>query len=376
MNIKQATITLITLGLGLALFASCEDAQTGADPREPIIAALAGGVYSPAYASLEQSLDRLHQANLALCLAPAQASLDTARERWREANAAQREVTFLGFGLYEELRLDAYLSRWPTSKDDLEALVAATEQPLNATSINEQGANKRGLPAMEYLLFGSAPEPQPPASFEDATQGPRRCELLTALSADSLAQVKPLKEAWQDAQSPAFVEFTSAGSGSTRYMSRQDLISMLVNHILTRQEYLTYTVLGAPAGFKEGVAPDALSLQGWRSTSSAEAILHELEGLRHLWTGSIEATAPGQELGLLAPTRAQNPALADRLLDALEQSEQRVQDIDGSLQTAINEHPEQVQAAFDALQTLTRLIKTEWAADLGVTVTFNDNDGD
>lgn len=377
MNIKKVSIMGLLLSLGLALFASCEEAQPGADPREPIIAALASEVYSPAYVTLEQHLERLHEANVALCQQPAQASLELARERWKEANAAQREVTFLGFGLYEELRLDAYLSRWPTSQEALEALVKDAQQsPLNAASINEQGANKRGLPAMEYLLFGQAPDPQPPASFEDAALGARRCELLVALSADSVAQTSPLKEAWQDEQSAAFIEFVTAGNGSTRYMSRQDLISMLVNHIVTRQEYLTYTVLGAPAGFKEGVAPDPMSLQGWRSQSSAEALLHELEGLRHLWTGSLKPVARGQERGLLAPTRAQSPELADRLLDALETAKQRIEEIDGPLQAAISEQPEQVSAAFEALQTLTRLLKTEWAADLGVTVTFNDNDGD
>ncbi|MEZ4590081.1 MAG: hypothetical protein R3D55_02920 [Chloroflexota bacterium] len=51
-------------------------------------------------------------------------------------------------------------------------------------------------------------------------------------------------------------------------------------------------------------------------------------------------------------------------------------EIEGSLHTAVTTNPNQVNAAYDEVRTLLVLIKADMANHLGVTLTFNDNDGD
>ena len=50
--------------------------------------------------------------------------------------------------------------------------------------------------------------------------------------------------------------------------------------------------------------------------------------------------------------------------------------IEGDLQSAVINEPAKVQALYDALQQMLLTAKVDMTNILGVTITFNDNDGD
>jgi predicted lipoprotein len=50
--------------------------------------------------------------------------------------------------------------------------------------------------------------------------------------------------------------------------------------------------------------------------------------------------------------------------------------IEGTLHTTVTDQPDQVNAAYEEVRTLLVLLKADMANQLGVTLTFNDNDGD
>ena len=50
--------------------------------------------------------------------------------------------------------------------------------------------------------------------------------------------------------------------------------------------------------------------------------------------------------------------------------------IDGPLETAVQANPAQVESAYQETLSLLTLLKADMVNQLGLTLTFNDNDGD
>ena len=372
---RRALMSLMLGGLGLL---GCEDAPAGPDPRGPVIEQLATQVLWPSYEALDAQAASLEQAAQALCQAPDEDKLQRARRAWDATRSAYRQAAMPHVGLHASRRLDAYVDRVPTSSQSLEALIAGAEA-LTPELLQRQGANKRGLPALEYALYGDWPGQVSAQALTPATGEPvaRRCALIVALAQDLRQQTQPLAQAWSPQGGAEHQAHLSAGQPGSSFKSRQALISEWLTQLLARVEQMTYTQIGQPSGLKSGQAPDGQLAQSWRAGRSTQDLLDELLSLRRMMFGVMQAKpSPAQALGLLKPTQAQSPELAARLVAAIEQVERALQALDGDLSVAVTAQPEQVKAVFEAMRALIRLIKTEWSADLGVVVTFNDNDGD
>mgnify|MGYP001796663582 CR=1 FL=1 len=54
----------------------------------------------------------------------------------------------------------------------------------------------------------------------------------------------------------------------------------------------------------------------------------------------------------------------------------KVEAMPAPIARAVTESPEELEATYDEVKALVRLMKTELTASLGVILTFNDNDGD
>lgn len=374
---NRTALTLLCLTTTLMGLGACQDPAPSADPRAPIIEALALEVFVPSYQKLEDELAHLEQQTQSLCQAPSAQALEQSRQAWHQARRAQRATTFLALGLYADLRLDAYLDREPVDTQSIETFLAS-DQEITLASVEQLGANKRGLPALEYLLFPDENAQEPPLLAQDNTiSSQRRCELLVTLSKDAHTQVQPLNQAWSvEPPGAEYLAFKDAGQDKSRYMSRQDLFSMLLNHVLARQEIITYTEIGGPSGLKDDLEPDPKLVRGYRAQSGVEGISAQLNTLKLIMCGAELCAQGAQVTGLLAPTKQQTPELAQRLLDALDDSIAKLEALPAPLEQSVVSAPQEVEAAYESQRALIRLIKTEWAAQLGVVVTFNDNDGD
>lgn len=292
---------------------------------------------------------------------PTTEGVEAARAAWWAARGPWKQAELIRFGPTVEYpeRLGPPIDTWPVDPSAVEALIAG-EGPLDAATFAAQGARARGLPVIEHLLWADGA-----ATAARLGAEPRRCAALVGLSGDLVTNAEALAAAWADPWGPRLTA-PRAGDGD-RYDDVQDVVDEWVNRMAFTVENIRGTKLGGPLGEGGGssaqpaLAESAASGRGLADASDA------LAGVAAAWAG-------GDGLGVI--DLVEDEALAARVQQRLDASADRLSALPSPLGQTVVEQPELVQRAQDALNALQVSLQVELAPAIGVTVTFNDNDGD
>lgn len=381
-----ARLALCTLLAGSLL--GCGDSDKSFDQRR-LLSALASDTYLPAYTKLADETTTLATDAKGFCDDPDAEALDRVRSAWVEARRWRKRSEAFDFGPSKEgaLSLAAQMDSFPLRVQRLQDILDGTD-PINTDTVRRSGASARGFAAVEFLLFEAAPRDEALTLFTAPTSGPRRCELLEA-STDDLAQsAVALRDAWSDdggAHAQAFIEAGESDAYPT--------VSAAVSAAYNAQVFLVDTMrrikLGEPLRRADG-NPEPTLLESYWSDRAKEDLLDNLDGLQVSFQGipweALEAGADegsssdagqGSKTSFDAYLRTRNPALADRVLEDI-----------AAFRTALEAMPDGLRAALEAGDTsdiaralsaglpLQSALTSEVSGTLGITVTFNDIDGD
>jgi predicted lipoprotein len=339
----------------LTLLLSCSrdgtDTASAPPDRTEALSRLAGDFARTNYTEFALRAAELSDAAAVLCADPSSESLTAAREAWWIARAPWKRNEIIQFGPVVEYpeRLGPKLDDWPVSADAVEALIIG-DTVLDFTLM---GTATRGLPVVEYLLWGREEETLPALR-----ETPRRCAVLAGAAADVHSNAVLLSSAWQEDWMDALITPTDGGP----YRTQQAVLDEWVNRMAFSVENLRATRLGKPLGDRSGgeVQPDTIeSRPSGRSLTDAADILVGVDGV---WTLGVR--------GLVDDDLA---AGVDALLAT---SAARLAAIPEPLEETIVLEPEVVVYTQDALQALQVALQVDLAQTLSVTITFNDNDGD
>ncbi|MCB9791254.1 MAG: hypothetical protein H6741_00870 [Alphaproteobacteria bacterium] len=335
----------------LLLLLACTAADDSA--RLQVLDALARDGALAWYQSFAERSETLAQASEAACAAPE--ALPAGQEAWWAAREPWKMATILRFGPTVEypLRLGPKLDTSPVDEAAVDAAVAETETP-DLAAFDAKGSTTRGLPVVEYLLWSEG---------LDAT----RCAYAAGASADVARNAALLAESWEQDWLPLIAAPDDAGDDD--WDTPQDALDEWVNRMAFTVENLRAESLGGPLGDGSGgeARPELASAP--YSGRSAQDARDTLAGVQALWEGP-------EGLGirdLLPPEDADQAADIDRLFAT---AAARLDELPEPLTETVLVEPELVERAQEALQVLQVALQVELAQSLGVTVTFNDNDGD
>jgi predicted lipoprotein len=341
----------------LAALCGCGDAAPPYD-RNAMLTAVADEVVVPTHEAFVQRSAALAQEAKALCAAPDAAKLERTRGAWWDARAELERGEAFGIGPWRTLGLAALLDRWPTDAAQIEALVAG-DAALDAQGLAVVGANKRGFPALEYLLWGET----------ELEAGGRRCELVVVLAED-ISRLAGEQLAGWEGEGGFAVQLGSAGRVEGMYKDPQEALAELVNAVISELEMVVSTQLGKPLGADAGGVAQPTLAECWRSDRSLAVVRANLEGARALYEG-----APGS-IGIGDMVQQRNAATDKRMREAFAAVFVALDAVPGELDEALTASPTEVAAVQEAVRVVLRLWKTEVVSALSVTLTFNDNDGD
>ena len=367
----SSLLVLVSAGLLLAGLAACDAAvnEDRAALRRTVLESIASQVIEPGHARFAADAHALADAADHLSADPTGATLAQAQSAWTDAAVSWRLLSALDLaGVVRTGLLHSRIGTWPTVPDAIEASVASGDA-IDAGYVARQGSDKRGLAALEYLLF--AETNGDPLAVLGAD--PARRAYVRAAAADLAAQANALVDAWSRAGGDELGMFEAADSEGRNLQSS---VSRLVNEMSMATEELAYVQLARPLGISSdpeeaGGAPvpeRVASPYAHRSVPLARA---ELDGLRELVSGT-GLNALLDDLDAEIEGRPLSAALLGQIADA----DAALGAIETPLHTAVEDSPEAVQAAYDEALALHRLIKTNAANWLAVSVTFSDNDGD
>lgn len=336
--------------------------------RQQLLQDVSTQVVLPSFVAASAKAAALHTSVETLCAAPTEQGLSEAQDAWRAAHVAWKQTAAFQFGPVETLSANATVDWWPTDPTALDALAQAST-PVTTTWMAEQGSNKRGLPALEYLLWGLG---QTQADRVGALQtSPRRCQMVVALAQLTADMVTAVKDAWQSSYQQ---EFTSAGKGSATYPTLKAAVDQLVNMHIAAVESVVGNRMAEPLGLRGGSGtanPDLVECPF--SSSSLAAMLGILDGFEASYTGVYGGSAGTSVSSYVASKNAQTDA---NVKTALREARAALQGFSADWKDVIQSQRDAAEQAYVKVRALKTVLGTEVVAALGVTLTFNDNDGD
>ncbi len=169
------------------------------------------------YSNLTNAAVALNGSVITLNSSTTDANLNAARTAWRNIrNTWEQSEGFL-FGPVEDNDYDPNTDTWPTDYTQIDSLLASNN-PLEISDIAALPQSLRGYHPLEYVIFGHG------EGRTVAELTPRLLKYALNLSADILYNnVQPLYQSWNSAPTNFAEEVLTAGNGSTKFATKQDL---------------------------------------------------------------------------------------------------------------------------------------------------------
>ena len=364
------------------------DAVVDSFDRGAMLASLSERVLLPVQEDFATRAADLDQAVGAYCEAlgtdgeaTAQAGAQAA---WREAMGTWQvaEAMLVGPAAMDSGALRDAVYSWPLVNSCAvdQAVLQKLQDP--AFDIAAQLVNRRGLDALEYLLFApslevSCPPQSAPVEWDalsDAERQAARCALGADAAADVAASAQTLLAAWSPAGGDYAGALASAGQSGSSLPSAQEAVNMVSDAMFYVDAAVKDMKLAEPAGITQNVcgavqAPCIKELESPWAMHSRDNLLANLRGLRMLFTGDGPEATDGSGAGFDDFLMARDAGdLAARMLAEIDAAIAAVEAIPAPMADALQDAGgyQAVVSAHTAVKTFTDDLKSQFLTVLGL----------
>ncbi|PWK20079.1 putative lipoprotein [Arcicella aurantiaca] len=237
--------------------------------------------------------------------------------------------------------------------------------------IETKGATVKGIHAIEYLIFDKAKVNANIIGGFTGIAGAKRTSYLKALSVNLKNQAKIILDDWKNGYVSTFISADSRDINSS--------LGILSNKLID----LIYTVrderMGAPKGNRNGGVPQPDLAESVVSESSILLIINELKGIENAFLGRTPTGTEGIGLDDLLDkleAKSGDELLSKKIKNQFSLVYTKLNAIPKTLPIAVVENKTEVQAAYDEIKRLQVMLEVDMINNLGVLLTFSDNDGD
>lgn len=329
-------------------------------------------VILPTHAELRERASELSSQLDALESDPGTADLAALRQAYLDVRTPLQEAQSFAFGPAVKLESFSELDEAPIDPAKIEAELAS-ERELTPSRLQALGANKRGLHAIEYLLFPADDADVEAALLGTDAAGERRRQFVSAAGRLVAAAASELDDAWQPEMGDYARRFSQPGAADSVDPTVQAGLDTLLNQTVVLSELLANVKLGKPLGTDTGGEVDPDAQESGRAQASLSDMLSNLRGMRNIYLGTRDDSAV---TSLATLVRAKSPSTDVHAQLAFADAEAALRGIPEPFEQALLESPQRVQKAYDAVKALKRVLATEVLGTLGASLKFSDNDGD
>lgn len=371
---KFSTFSL--LALVLLFHTACqkdeqlEEEEQGAFDRRAMLENYGEHLIIPGYEKLSNSVDDMEQAAQNFVNNPTSAELQTLQDRFLKSYEDWQSVSIYEFGPASDLAFRTYLNTFPTDTARIDSSIATGNYDLSHFDTDDV----KGYPALDYLLFDPYDGDSAVLNaFSSGSNASTRKDYLMDVIADLKGKVDQVLQEWRPSGGDhlsAFVNATGTDVGSS--------LGLLVNELNYDLELIKNAEIGIPLGKKSLGTPKPKKCQAYFSVRSVHLTELHLKALRDVFLGK---GTQGDQKGLddhleaIDASSSNGPlhlAIEDQFATAID----RVQQIPTPLSDAVQNDPSPVDAAHTEIKKLVALLKSDMPSELGVQITYQDNDGD
>lgn len=356
------------------LLAACEDNKLseGVDyDRTAFLQNMSDNLIIPAFKDYAEKVNALNRAAIVFEENPTESNLLTLRNSLKAAWLTYQYVAYLEVGPSADVFFREEVNIFPTDTSSITSKINQGDYQLSgATNIDV-----KGFPAVDYLVNGSGISNQDVIEFyTDESLGSKRLSYLKAVVLELEQMAQSIEAEWTNYRT-TFIESLGTDIGSST--------GILVNEFNKQFDIrLKNGKIGIPAGVKsfERTNPDKVEcLYGGYSKelaiASAQASLDIFKGVSY--TGQNNGEGFDDYLDGLNAT-VESGALSLAITDAIQQSIEKIEaiELDFNAAAQVYQADGDLVNAYNSLQAVIPLIKVDMTSEMGVTVAFQDNDGD
>lgn len=369
----RAVAALLIVPLAL-LVASCDSGPGDDDgddfDRAAMLDRFAGDIILPSYDALQAAVDGLNTAAEAFAAEPTAATLAATRAELKSARLAWQDANLFQFGPAESNTLRAALNTYPADEQQIESNISSGDYTLGTV----ENRDAAGFPALGYLLYGIGDSDETIlAAYTDAGDAANRTTYLLGNVAYVKEAVDATVEAWSSDGGDYVGTFLSSDRAGTDVGSS---LGMLINaYVMHYERFIRDGKIGIPAGVRSAGVPRPTSTEAYYGGYSAELATANVRAAQRLFLGNGPDGSAG--VGLDDNLRAIDAgALADEIDAAFDEAVAALQSLEDPLSEQIETNNDPVLAAFTQLQDVVILLKADMTSVLGISITYQDNDGD
>jgi predicted lipoprotein len=324
----------------------------------------------PAYDSLQQSMNGLSTSANTFTETPTLENLEQVQRQLKQARLAWQTANIFQFGPASMQTLRASLNTYPTDTTQINGNIDSGSYTLG--TIENQTAV--GFPATGYLLHGvGSNNEEILLRYTTDTNADNRRDYLLDNIQFMKDKVDAVTNEWKSSGGNYIATFASEENAGTDVGSS---LGMLVNAMVLHYErYLRDGKIGIPSGVRSAGVPRPQATEAYYAGYSLELAIANAEATQRLFlgTGLNGSDGPGLAENLTALGASD---LASQIENDLGTGIGTLEGLNDPLSQQIESNTESVTAAFQDLQQLVSLLKADMSSILGVTITFQDNDGD
>lgn len=326
------------------------------DLRAEVLRSVIERVVVPNTAAAAESSRNLERQLSSLTAPPSLAELRAVRQAWQRALLSWKRLDAFRLGPILESNSLLRAMFWPVRAAGIEALLQGS-QPLDEASVDAMGVDRRGLFALEFLLFGDESDESFVARFSGAA-GARRAQLARALAGNVSSYASKVSQSLGNGQKYA-EQFAEAGPESLNRLIAQQALN--AENVLVQRLVRT-------ASLAKSRALEPPVIEGGPGRVSQLIALTYLRATEELYLAGNQ--------GLCRLVQSRSSVVDGELRSAFADAIAAVSELGAPLEEVALRDPTKLDAAALAVKKLERALKVDLASLLGVTVSFTSVDGD
>ncbi|MEM6645741.1 MAG: imelysin family protein [Bacteroidota bacterium] len=378
MRFSLRTSSLLLLLLVPLVLVSC-DSGGGVDPepeppeepgfdRMAMLANMGNNIVLPAYVNLQASIAALEEATDAFVASPNMGTLGSAQDALKAARMAWQDANLFQFGPAESVTLRAALNTYPVDDDRVEDNVSSGNYALGSISDGAAG----GLPTLGYLLHSASMADVVALYSTDADAEGRRAYLQDNVDFIK-GNVDTVVQQWQASGGNYIGTFLDEDRAGTDVGSA---LGMVINALsLHYERFLRDGKIGIPAGVRSAGIPRPNTTEALYGGYSAELARANVEAVERLFLGvgldGTDGIGLDEQLEALEATD-----LTNDIKTSLTNIKAATGTVSDPLSADIEADRERAVSVFTTMQQFVVLFKTDMTSVLGVSITYQDVDGD
>lgn len=355
--------------LVISIISACNSSTSSEDDinfnRSAMLENYGNNIILPAFEQLQSDVHELESAAKSFESERTTEELQNLQSALKDVRLAWQDASPFQFGPSESILLRASLNTYPTDTTKINDNISSGDYTFGTIDSRDAA----GLPALGYLLHGVDESNEEIVTLYTADdEAENRMNYLLDNISFIKEKVDTATDEWQPSGGDYISTFLSEEKAGTDVGSS---LGMLINsYVMHYERFLRDGKIGIPSGVISANYPRPTSTEAYYGGYSVELAIANLKQVKRIFTG-----ANGRGLDdYLEALDAKD--LSEEIQSQIDEAQSALEGLSDPLSQQIEENNEPVLTAFEEMQDVVTLVKADMTSVLGITITYQDNDGD